>query len=1346
MLADSASQPGEVVAAEAAVLFADISGFTPMAEALALAGRQGAEEMTQHLNATFSATIDRITAYGGEVAAFGGDAILSFFPRQDLESLEVAAWRALTCALELHQVVEPLAHIDTSVGPFSLNLKFGLSAGRIVIVGVGAPDHGMEFVIAGTPVDRAAGNENLARSGQVVADATVLDRVGPRAQLEPIPRSDDPIVSRVLSVEPAPVLDRAPERTIDYASMSEAQRQALLEAVAVYLPRPLYKDLVSKGRFSGDHRPVTSLFVNFGGLDYDRDPRVGEKLHAYVVRAQEIIHRYDGNLNRLLTGDKGSLIHVLFGAPVAHEDDKARALRCALALRQELSQLPFIDTQRMGLASGYVFAGPVGAVERQQYAVTGGWLPVTRGEYTVMGDIVNLSARLMGVCPPGQILVDPYTRSRTAQRFRFLSFGPVRLKGKSEAIAPYQLEEERPAENLLVTRYLSSRRSLVGRQKELKAVQAVVDAALEGRGQVLAMTGPAGIGKSRLVEEAVRRWLQADGVGYAGDCISHGSEIPYQPWVDLWQAQFDLYEHDDPEARQAKITRFGQALDVDLSEWMVLVAGRLGLPLQDQIPSSLAPLDAQARQQRLMALTTELLTAQARRQPVLLLLDDLHWADHASLALIDHIARHIADLPVLICIAYRPRAGVELACQQQPFYHALDLEEMSEQEATALIESMLGDVDLPPDFVQAINAKAQGNPLFVEELVNGLIDGGTLVREKGGYRVAGDLDRFKVPDTVEAVLLARIDQLAPPNRDLLRVAAVIGRQFDYAVLRGVYPYPMSEAEMQDRLIRLEELGLTRLERPEPELEYLIKHALTQEVAYSNLSFALRRDLHQRIGQFLELHYKDHLETFYGTLARHFAQGGQPARALPYALSAGVQAQALYANDEALAYYRQAESVLEQLTSQDRAGDDGRSFEKERLRLFLNRGELYTLLGHFEAAETDLTRGLSLAQEMQDHQAEAQALNGLAYLRWWQTRHEDMLNLARQAQALAEAGDHFPQMMIALRHAGTALEELEQHDAALDFFQRARLLAEALDDAHALSVVNMNIAVAAVNQGRYESALEAFEALLDIYRKSGDKHRASDCLTNIANTLYYLGDFEVAESTYRESIALERAIGKQAGLAYSLCDFGTLLCHRAQYAAGRAAMEEAREIFTQLGEEAGRAYCELALGREYFLEGLDAGDGDRARVLLEGALPVLEAAEAYEQVAEAWLALCRWHLERGETQMAQTYVDQGLALCRKLELGWRLPEALLRRSELALAQGDKETARDFAWQTLDAVETGGCPDYAPLAHLLLARLVEDPRQHYRAAVTAARQRSRRRDLTRVLREAKGYLEDTEDAQT
>jgi adenylate cyclase len=1376
ILAGSPPLLGEITPTQAAVLFADISGFTPMAEALARAGRQGAEEMTWHLNATFSATIARITAYGGDVAAFGGDAILAFFAPHAGETADAIAWRALTCALEMRHAMEPFARVQTLAGPFNLRMKFGLSFGRVVVVSVGSAQHGLEFVIAGTPVDQAASNENYAVSGQVVADASLLNLVGDRASVAPVvPGVSSREVGRVLTVEPAPARPIPP---IDYASLDEGQRRALLEAIAAYLPPKLYEDLTAQGHLTGDHRPVTSLFLNFVGLDYDHDPEVGPKLQAYVTGAQEIIHRYDGNLNRVLTGDKGSQLHILFGAPVTHEDDKARALRCTLTLQRELSALPFIHAQRIGLASGYVFAGPVGAVERPrpQQGFTSDTagddrLPVARGEYTVMGDIVNLSARLTGVCPPGEALVDAYTRSRTAQRFRFRPFGPVQLKGKAQPVTPYLLERERPADSALVTRYLLSQRPLVGRQTEMAVIQQVITTALGGQGRVLAVTGPAGVGKSRLIEEAVRRWLQADGVGYGGDCVSHGAEIPYLPWADLWRAQFDLYEHDTPQDRQAKILRFGHAVGLDLSEWAALVAGLLGLRpepaasvrlaqgaaqpeglrpeaasrqpeglplrLSGEEHPTLAPLDPQARHLRLLALTADMIATQARHAPLLLLFEDLHWADRASLELIDYVAERIEGLPVLMCIAYRPRDDIPLACLERPFCRILSLDELSAEEGTALVRAMLGAVDLPPAFLNLVHAKAQGNPLFVEELVNELVDAGLLQQENGTYRVVGALDQVEVPDTVEAVLLARIDRLGAPTRNLLRVASVIGRQFAYAVLRGVYPYPMGEAEMLERLTRLERLDLTRLERPEPELEYLFKHALTQEVAYENLSFALRHDLHARIGTFLEQHYSDHLERLYATLAHHLARGQQPARALPYALAAAAQAQALFANDEALAHYRQAENLLGQLAAQ--------GYEQEALRLCLGRGELHTLLGNFDAAEADLERGLALAQEAgQYRRAQPQALNRLAYLRYWQTRYEEMLQLARRALALAEAGHQQPEMMMALHHIAMALEELEQRDEARAFYMRARTLAEALGDRRTLSAIHMGIAVAAVNQGQFQEARDALKELLVIYRGSGDKHRTSACLSNIANTYSYLGDFEAARAAFQEAISLHREIGKRAGLAYSLSDLGSLYCHQGAYAAALAALEEALAIFEEIGDESGRAYCELALGREYYL---DVGPPSQAEALLLDALPLLRANELHEQVAEALLALGRLYLRGGAAAQAQPTLDQALELCQRLGFRWRLPEATLLQAQLALARGDAAAA-DMAQQTLAAVENGGCPNFSPGAHLVLARLPgrdDDPLRRYGLAVVTARQCSRRIDLARTLVEAGGYLRDRGEAE-
>jgi tetratricopeptide (TPR) repeat protein len=245
------------------------------------------------------------------------------------------------------------------------------------------------------------------------------------------------------------------------------------------------------------------------------------------------------------------------------------------------------------------------------------------------------------------------------------------------------------------------------------------------------------------------------------------------------------------------------------------------------------------------------------------------------------------------------------------------------------------------------------------------------------------------------------------------------------------------------------------------------------------------------------------------------------------------------------------------------------------------------------------------------------------------------------------------------------------------------------------------------------------------------------LSNIANTQYYLGDFATAHAAFQESIAIDREIGKRAGLAYSLCDSGALHCHRGDYSAGLAAMEEAVMIFEEIGDESGRAYCDLALGREYYL---DAGLYDQAETLLRRALPVLEAGETHEQMAEALLALGRLYLEQGDKDQPQASLDRALELCQNYELRWRLPEATVRLAELALAQGDTSRAAGRARQTLDAIAAGGCPDLRHAACLILAQLADDPLGHYEQAVNAARQRSRCIDLARTLTKVGRYLRD------
>jgi tetratricopeptide (TPR) repeat protein len=327
--------------------------------------------------------------------------------------------------------------------------------------------------------------------------------------------------------------------------------------------------------------------------------------------------------------------------------------------------------------------------------------------------------------------------------------------------------------------------------------------------------------------------------------------------------------------------------------------------------------------------------------------------------------------------------------------------------------------------------------------------------------------------------------------------------------------------------------------------------------------------------------------------------------------------------------------------------------------------------------------------------------------------------------------------MALRYAALALDELGHHQQAIQFLSRARALAEAFDDRYALSVIHEAIAISEFNQGRLRNALDAFEMLLVIYRESGDKIGVSACLNNIANCQYYLGDFDGARAAFLESIAIAREIAKRAGMAYTLRELGGLSCHRGDYATGLAELEQANTVFAEIDDDAGRAWCDLALGREYYL---DVGPASQAEALLHSALPVLQANESHEQVAETLLALGRLDLSGGKEDQARANLDQALALCQNHDLYWHLPEATVRLSELALARGDRDSAASFAQRTLDAIAAGGCPDVGAAAHLVLAQLADEPLHHYQMAVNAARQRSRRIDLARTLFQVGDYLRD------
>jgi class 3 adenylate cyclase len=595
----------------AAVLFADVSGFTPLTEALAQKGAEGPEELTRLLNDYFSRMIDLIEGEGGEVVKFSGDAVTVVFPAETAlppgvaaeHGLAYATRRARQAAEAMQAAMIEFSTIETSAGPVALGMKIGIGAGEILAIRVGGVFNRWEYVIAGDPLRQVAEAEHQAERGDIV--------LSPEAEGLQWPEP--------LSPKP---LERPDWRSIDNpAAVETVFRNYVPAAVAKWLAEELHAWLAVL-------RPMTVLFVGVGGLDYSQ-PGAVDKLHTFLRAAQETIYSYEGSINKLAVDDKGTIFIALFGAPpYAHEDDPERALRCALDLQEVAGDRGL--QLAIGVTTGRVFSGPVGSE--------------TRREYTVMGDTVNLSARLMVAAGMGDIRCDFDTYRRARSRLSFDLFDPIRVKGKAGHIRIY-----RPVAQHTETRRDDNQGQLIGRRAELAQLAAELDSLQQGHNRVLVIEGEAGIGKSRLVDELEQLMDDRGLTGLLGAGRSIEQQTPYRAWRDIFAAYFDL--DDETKTRAERRDAVREQLTEFLPEMvdrLPLLNDVLGLGLPDT-PLT-AGMDTQLRHDSLVSLLLALLRVWARERPLIVILEDAHWLDSLSWDLAVQVVRalDVARVPLLL--------------------------------------------------------------------------------------------------------------------------------------------------------------------------------------------------------------------------------------------------------------------------------------------------------------------------------------------------------------------------------------------------------------------------------------------------------------------------------------------------------------------------------------------------------------------------------------------------------------------------------------------------------------------------------------------------------------------------
>ncbi|MDX1415534.1 MAG: AAA family ATPase [Candidatus Promineifilaceae bacterium] len=849
---------------QGSALFADISGFTPLATALAaeMGHRRGAEELTLQINKVFEAIIAQIHHYRGTVIGFSGDAITCWFDRDD-------GSRALAAALTMQPLIDDLGSFITPGGSeIAIGIKAAAAVGPAHRYLVGNPAVSQMEVLAGSTIDRTAAADNLADQGEVVVDQEIRDNLGDELVSVAERRAADGriyyvvkgLISRV-NPNPWPHIPDLP---------TDITRRWILPT--------LYQRLeTGQWQFVSDLRLATAVFLKFGGINYDEDDDAGLKLHNFVSWVQSVLERYGAALEHVTLGDKGSYLYLILGAPVAHEDDTARALAAALDLRSVPGHLNYITNIQIGINRGLVYAGIYGGAKRFTYGT--------------QGEAINIAARMMGHAVPGQILVARGLISSVAHSFQFQPLEPLRLKGIDEPWPVAALLGHSKVDLWSADR-VASTGEIFGRSAERAELQSALENLASGNSGILIIEGQAGIGKSRLVAHMLPQATQEGVRSYFGEGSAVEQSSPYFAWRRIFLALFDLETAaTDPSEVEEAITARLHEMDPEWVRLAPLLSAILPIELADN--EITRAMTGDVRADNLHHLLAAVLQPQAHSTPLLLILEDAQWLDSASWNLARIVVREVT--PLLLVIVTRTShtpAPDHLYFQQLPASKTITLQTMPADTILDIVHNKLGVDQLPEPVSALILDKAEGHPFFSEELAYALRDTGHIRIADGRAEMitpAAELQRLTFPDTIHGVITSRIDQVSAGQQLILKVASVIGRIFAYRILHDVNPSGSQDEELQSNLRELEKLDITPLEMPEPELAYIFRHIIMQEVVYSLLTFTQRKSLHRAVAEWYESDPTGDLSAVYPLLAHHWTVAEISDKAIQYALKAGRQA-------------------------------------------------------------------------------------------------------------------------------------------------------------------------------------------------------------------------------------------------------------------------------------------------------------------------------------------------------------------------------------------------------------------------------------------------------------------------
>ncbi len=1086
------------------------------------------------------------------IAAFGGDV-------PSIAGDALTAWwpdrmdleLARRCGQAMLAAVAAIPPLATPAGPFQLELRIGISQGMVHATMAGLPNHGVFCVLSGPALNAAAAAEREAQTGTIAVAPAVSSPV-----TAPTTRG--------------PTLDGEAALSWEH-----------------FLPASFVERL-RLNELSAEYRRCVPVFASFAL------PRRPEDLHGLVAQVQAVVLRWGGWLNEIEVGDKGAIFVLLFGAPIARGDDSSRAVGCCLELRERGL------ITRAGITLGILFIGAVGSAQRRVY--------------TAQGDDMNLAAYLMQRAEPGEILVSGRIRHDVMDRYATTPPEMVQPKGHNTPLPIARVitrGTRAEGTQLGARRYLPDAATLVGRERERRTIASAAEAAIAGRPTLLLVEGESGIGKSCMLQDLFLNWCEHGYTGFSAECASGGTAMPLQAWRPLLLDLCGVDEGAPPRPQLGQLTRALSPLPERLRQAGPLLAKVLGIGRGRREPPLIRP----EEEQLLFEVVGALVAHHVAKGPLLLMLEDVHWADEASLQLVAALLRQApatGAYPLCIVLSHRPIDGgpaeTLMALRAHPAAVGVTVGRLTSAEIVAMIRGQLGVTEVQDELRQHVERHTEGQPLFIKEYLRVLRQHGLIQIENGVARLMKSYVTVQISNSAQGIIQARVDRLDTDTRLTLKVAAVLGRSFSLRLLSTIHPARPSAELLAEQLETLMALQIIDLELEDPERVYRFKHGITHEVAYTSLLFGQRRQLHSAVADWYEqAHGAEIAEgtapmALYEVLIDHLGRAEQWERQAHYCRIAAERAVTSFNTAAALLHIEQALIAAQE--------------PEQRFNLLLLRVAVNDWVGNYANQAEDLNQILGLAQRLGGALRAAYA--GLFQLRYllilgcFQAATTLSAALAQRLRRAERGADQTTRSELRLLRAaiaegqGSARLALGAKAAARSHLRRALSLCWAVAPlaTSALGMIPViepqSLAARCLDQlgalereaGQYEQALACHQQALELARAAGDWSAETRARNALGRLLLARGELESADEEARAALATSNVVGDRVGQATALQLMAALDAARGDYGAAErhahhavaiSANVQARELEAQLWE----VLADLALAQGNAEEALAA---------------------------------------------------------------------------------------------------------------------------------------------------------------